>query len=348
MILSYIPPEIVDGNIVVKADKEEIEEQNKKWECALIIYVIGDMSRYKFMEKYIAQAWSKVNIPDLFLHDEGYYIAKFDTIGDLKDILYGGPYTINGRLMVLKQWTPEFDIKAEVLMEIPLWVTIPNLPMSYWGNKTLSKLASAIGKPLFADECITKQIRISYARILVEANVTKKLPTEVTLQETSGKQIQLQVEYEWKPKYCINCMEIGYDCTVEKKVRKEEQYRGNQKQGKVITKWQVKGQGQQQQTDLKGEPSKAIRQENDNEDVGNNGKLQIVRDKGKAKELQDVYQREEWPTLPSNSRMTLGRTTITTANAFQILQQERKWRRLGHLTWEVESLFINDLVNLEY
>lgn len=191
MILSYIPPEIVDGNIVVKVDKEEIEEQNKKWECALIIYVIGDMPRYKFMEKYIAQAWSKVNIPDLFLHDEGYYIAKFDTIGDLKDILYGGPYTINGRPMVLKQWTPEFNIKADFFMEIPLWVTIPNLPMSYWGNKTLSKLASAIGKPLFADECIAKQTRISYARILVEANVTKNLPTEVTLQETSGKQIQL-------------------------------------------------------------------------------------------------------------------------------------------------------------
>lgn len=30
MVLSYIPPKIVDGNIVVKVDKEEIEEQNKK------------------------------------------------------------------------------------------------------------------------------------------------------------------------------------------------------------------------------------------------------------------------------------------------------------------------------
>ncbi|XP_019257823.1 PREDICTED: uncharacterized protein LOC109236048 [Nicotiana attenuata] len=187
MVPSYFSPKIVDGNIVVKVDKEEIEEQNKIWECALIVYVIGDLPRYKFMGKYVAQAWSKVNIPDLYLHDEGYYIAKFHTIGDLKDILYGGPYTISGRPIVLKQWTPDFDIKAEFLMEIPLWVTIPNLPMSYWRNKTLSKLASAIGKPLFADECTTKQTRVSYARILVEANVTKQLPTELTLQEPSGK-----------------------------------------------------------------------------------------------------------------------------------------------------------------
>ncbi|XP_070009748.1 uncharacterized protein [Nicotiana sylvestris] len=181
------------------------------------------------MEKYIAHAWSRVSIPDLYLHEEGYYIAKFDTIGDLKDILYRGQYTINGRPMILKQWTPDFDIKAEFLMEIPLWITFPNLPMSYWGNKTLSKLSSAIGKPLFADECTTKKSRISYARILVEANVTKKLPTKLTLQEPSWRMFQLQVEYEWKPQYCIDCMKIGHGCILEKRVNKEDQYRGRQK-----------------------------------------------------------------------------------------------------------------------
>lgn len=151
------------------------------------------------MKKYIAHAWSRVSILDLYLHDEGYYIEKLYTVGYLKDILYGGPYIINGRPVILKQWTPDFDIKVEFLMEIPLWISFPNLPMRYWGNKTLSKLASAIGKPLFADECTTKQTRISYARILVEANVIIKLPTELTLQEPSGRMIQLQVEYEWKP-----------------------------------------------------------------------------------------------------------------------------------------------------
>lgn len=180
MVLSYIPPEIVD-NIVVKLDKDGIDAQNKKWECALIIYVIGNTLRYKFMERYIAQTWSRVVIPVLYLHKDGYYIAKFNTLGVLKDILYGGPYTINGRPMILKQWTPDFDLKAEFLTEIPLWITFPKLLISYWGNKTLSQLASAIQKPLFADECTTKQTRISYARILVEANVTKKTSNRIDI-----------------------------------------------------------------------------------------------------------------------------------------------------------------------
>ncbi|XP_009792300.1 uncharacterized protein [Nicotiana sylvestris] len=278
------------------------------------------------MEKYISNTWSRVSIPDLYSHDEGYYIGRFDTIGDLKDILYGGPYTINGRPMILKQWTPDFDIKAEFLMEIPFWITIPNLPMSYWGNKTLSKLANVIGKPLFADECTTKQTRTSYARILVEANVTKQLPTELTVQETSGKKIQLQVEYELKPQYCINCMKIGHDCIVEKKVNKKEQYRERQKQGKITTRWQVKGQGQQQQGNINKGAIKLVRQENTITSNENTEKAQDTKDKGKAKEVQQVEQSEEWPALTSTSGKTLGNAVITTKNDFQVLQQEEGQR----------------------
>lgn len=49
MVLSYILPEIVDGNIVVKLNKDEIDSQTKKWQCALIIYVIGNTPGYKFI-----------------------------------------------------------------------------------------------------------------------------------------------------------------------------------------------------------------------------------------------------------------------------------------------------------
>lgn len=44
-------------------------------------------------------------------------------------------------------------------------------------------MASTLGKSLFADQCTTKQTRVSYARILIEVNVTKKLPTEITVND---------------------------------------------------------------------------------------------------------------------------------------------------------------------
>ncbi|XP_060182758.1 uncharacterized protein LOC132612661 [Lycium barbarum] len=92
---------------------------------------------------------------------------------------YSGPYTINNRLIILKPWSMDFDFNAEFPTQIPLWVKFPHLPMSYWGKDSLSRVASLIGVPIYADECTTKQTRITYARMLVEVNITQTLPDEV-------------------------------------------------------------------------------------------------------------------------------------------------------------------------
>ncbi|XP_075078414.1 uncharacterized protein LOC142164326 [Nicotiana tabacum] len=113
----------------------------------------------------------------------------------MKTILCEGPYTVNNRPMIMKQWSSQFDFDAEFLTEIPLWVRFPKLPMNCWGGTSLSRIASTIGIPLL-DECTAKQTRISHARILIEVNVTKPPPSKVPIMDDSG-----------------------YDCT---KIRKEE------------------------------------------------------------------------------------------------------------------------------
>ena len=44
---------------------------------------------------------------------------------------------------------------------------------------SLSRIANANAVPLFADECTTRQTKISYARMLVEVNVTKAIPQKI-------------------------------------------------------------------------------------------------------------------------------------------------------------------------
>ena len=130
---------------------------------------------------------SKVGKPDIFLHEEGYYIIKFKNLSDMNEILYSGPYTINNRPIILKQWCSDFDFGKGFLAEIPLWVNFPKLPLNCWGVGSLSRIASAIGVPLFADECTTKQTRISYARMLIEVNVTKPIPQQITVMDPNGR-----------------------------------------------------------------------------------------------------------------------------------------------------------------
>ncbi|KAH0714845.1 hypothetical protein KY284_007750 [Solanum tuberosum] len=183
MALNYIPPSIINGETVVHLEKSEVDLETAKWRYALVAYVMGDLPGYNFMNRYITKNWGNIGQPDLFMHEDGYYIIKFQNMKDMQEVLYTRPHIINNRPIILKKWSVDFDFTKEFLTEIPLWFSFPNLPMNCWSCNSLSRIASAIGKPIYVDECITKQTTISYARMLIETNVTKPLPKEITVHD---------------------------------------------------------------------------------------------------------------------------------------------------------------------
>ncbi|XP_075098038.1 uncharacterized protein LOC142175354 [Nicotiana tabacum] len=131
------------------------------------------------------------------------------------------------------------------MTEIPLWVKFPKLPISSWGCGSLERIASALGKPLFANECTTKQTRISYARMLIhEVNVSKLLPDKITIMEPNRQKFQQEVECEWKPQFCPQCLTIGHVCSLKKPEQHlmerqiHNKRRGEQK--KVVQEWKPK------------------------------------------------------------------------------------------------------------
>lgn len=107
--LSYILPQIKNGQIVAQLDKNEVKSETEKWKCALIMYILGEIPGQNTMKQYINVNWANVAEPDVFLHEEGYYIVKFRTTADMQEIYYSGPYSINNRPMILKPWTSDFD-----------------------------------------------------------------------------------------------------------------------------------------------------------------------------------------------------------------------------------------------
>ncbi|OIT08771.1 hypothetical protein A4A49_63120, partial [Nicotiana attenuata] len=55
MALNYITPKLVEGNLVAKLEKSELEKKALKWKRALIINVIGEKPGYNYMRRYINQ-----------------------------------------------------------------------------------------------------------------------------------------------------------------------------------------------------------------------------------------------------------------------------------------------------
>ncbi|XP_058757778.1 uncharacterized protein LOC131631035 [Vicia villosa] len=107
-----------------------------------------------------------------------------------------------------------------LLRTLPIWIKLPQFPLHLWGATNLNKIGSAIGIPLVTNECITHKLRVSYARILVEVDITQKLLGEITITDNEGRKRKQAIEYEWIPKFYERCQKIGHqrENTVQQKV----------------------------------------------------------------------------------------------------------------------------------
>lgn len=65
-----------------------MQSEKEKWRFALVVYVIGECPGYNTMTRYINLNWTSVAKPELLLHDEGYFIVKFQFLRDMKEKSY--------------------------------------------------------------------------------------------------------------------------------------------------------------------------------------------------------------------------------------------------------------------
>lgn len=129
---------------------------------------------------------------------------------------------IASRPVIVKDWRADFCLKDEVLREMPLWVRLPNMPLNCWSTDSLSRIGSVVGKPICADKCTSLQSRISYARLLVEVDVTKPLIYKIPVVGENGLELMQQVYYEWVPLFCHKCQRVGHVCREKEKKKEEE------------------------------------------------------------------------------------------------------------------------------
>ncbi|XP_019263541.1 PREDICTED: uncharacterized protein LOC109241271 [Nicotiana attenuata] len=215
MDLSFIAPTIKNGEVIIKLCKEEVEEETQKWKQALILYVVGSTPTIGAMERFIASAWNFTTKPKVYFHNDGYFVVRFNSISDRDEILYSGPHMLNNNPIIMRVWSTDFDFNKEVLQIISVWVRYPNLPLNCWGVKSLSRISSGLGIPFYADACTTQLDRISYARVLIEMDVTKDLPKAIKVTDPNGREFLQEVAYDWVPEFCHTCIQMGHQSTEE-------------------------------------------------------------------------------------------------------------------------------------
>lgn len=85
----------------------------------MVLYVVGQTPSIDAIIRFITKEWNHVSRPQVFLHEEGYFVVKFASIDDKKEVLLLNhiPLTADCRPMIVKPWTPNFNFHAEILKE---------------------------------------------------------------------------------------------------------------------------------------------------------------------------------------------------------------------------------------
>jgi len=63
----------------------------------------------------------------------------------------------------------------------------------------LSKISSVIGKPIRCDDLTLSMYRVSFARVMIEVNLSNNLPCSISLSIPDDIIIKQRVIYEYKP-----------------------------------------------------------------------------------------------------------------------------------------------------
>ncbi|XP_048496270.1 uncharacterized protein LOC125495558 [Beta vulgaris subsp. vulgaris] len=178
---------------------------------------------------YAKTHWSLGCEPKVFKHEEGYFVVKLNNSEDKDRILLSGPHMFYSKPLIVKPWSPSFNFHSEILKVIPIWVKFPSLPLHYWSDDSLSRIESLLGIPIYADECTSKALRVCFARVLIEMDITKEIPKEIQIVEPNGVTFAQKVTYDWLPSFCTKCSMIEHNC---------DSLKANPKsQAKVIKKW---------------------------------------------------------------------------------------------------------------
>ncbi|GLJ16365.1 hypothetical protein SUGI_0277300 [Cryptomeria japonica] len=125
--------------------------------------------------------------------------------------------------LMIKPWYEDLNPSYESFCKMSIWVRLPNLPLHLWVDQLLEEVGEALGDFLMVDVESFDILHPTYARILVDIDASKGLPTEIKLSTPKGLWIQ-PLNYEGIPFRCRRYFKTGHvaaKCYLEKvKVKK--------------------------------------------------------------------------------------------------------------------------------
>ncbi|XP_074305233.1 uncharacterized protein LOC141640282 [Silene latifolia] len=202
---------------ILQITAEEVQPEIEYWSTAVVCYVLGGNPPWARLSGFITNLWGKYKFDKVSFPPNGAFLVHFPTLECRNLVLKQGFPMFENKPLVVKPWTDTTSMAKERVKSVPVWIRLCGLGLKFWGEKTLEKLATLVGKYMRADSATMDKTRLGYARIMVEVEVGQEFPDKIYFKDEKGSIVCVCVEYEWKPVVCGSCKGIGHTKDVCKK-----------------------------------------------------------------------------------------------------------------------------------
>ncbi|XP_077232003.1 uncharacterized protein LOC143865668 [Tasmannia lanceolata] len=221
--LNFINPHVSpEGIEKAKFGADEVSTGGEKWRNCLLGFFLGKRPYFRNLKDNLTRKWKLKGEMHLMALHKGFYLFKFSCPEDCISVLETENHSYAGKPLIIKRWTPKGLLDQGKITRVPIWIKFPGLPLEFWNQNGISKIASLIGTPLYMDSLTAECTRLNFARLCVEIQIGAKLPDSVIIETPEGTQSQ-EVLYEWKPSACPQCLTFSHSAKAcPKSVREEK------------------------------------------------------------------------------------------------------------------------------
>ncbi|XP_056697504.1 uncharacterized protein [Spinacia oleracea] len=222
-IVAANPPPNFDPKVdaFISLEYAEAESLSVRWINSLIIKVVGKSFSVEFLKSSLQRIWKIKSPVQLIALGKGFYNVSLPSEEDRENVLSNGPWFITNFMVLVQPWTPGFKPSQATITKIPVWITLPELPIEFHSVSVLQKIASQIGTFIKTDNRAIEQNRVRFARIQVLLDLALQRKEAVWL--GAFKQM---IIYDETPFFCALCQSIDHGvgrCPLEIEQRKELQ-----------------------------------------------------------------------------------------------------------------------------
>ncbi|KAJ0263906.1 hypothetical protein HA466_0023520 [Hirschfeldia incana] len=205
------PSDHVSGSPFVLIPDENIEAAKLEFKDFIYARFHGDFPSMGKIIGVVNAVWARVG-PRIFVHNigQGMYLLRVTNPKTREVLLSRTCWNIGGLPMFVAPWSPDFSPDEPPLRSAIVPVELRNVPYLLFNQQSLSRIATAIGKPESLAPETKRKENFEVAKLFVKVDLTTPLPHKIITGFTNGKEVQIEVSYPWLPIKCDSCMRFGH------------------------------------------------------------------------------------------------------------------------------------------